>query len=658
MARHRQQRKDDRPCIPKPQDPEPFVDEAPVDRFCDLVLTGGVTSGVIYPSAAVELARRYRFRSIGGTSAGAMAAALTAAAEYCRRKNGDGHGFQILSGVPGQLAASVKVGGQSMTRLLSLFQPTKATSRLFGVFRRLSNQTQATAGLVNLLKAVAAEYIAWIGAAVIVAGVVALAVAQTSSPWWVIAVCALLSGIVAAVGLVGFAIRHDVAHGLVANGFGLCKGSESASDDKPALTDWLHAGLQGIAGLPADQPLTFGNLWHCDKPPPWLDGMAKDWRAIDLQVITSNLTHGRPYRLPDDGLSTRLFYRREDLDSYFPSEVMDFMWKNSALYVPPPGLTPEQLDALKPERFRELPHEQLPVVVAARLSLSFPFLFSAVPLWAVDDEVDGQPALLRKCWFSDGGICSNFPIHLFDAFVPMWPTFGISLGKRRMDQPQAVRVTTRHEEGRSEAWDLFDSPSALAPDDASSPLDRLFGFVLGLLATTKDWNDTTAMRMPGTRDRVARVGFERGEGELNVRLTGEEIERLARDYGSVAGRKLADKFVTGNAPDELSTAWREHRWVRFNTLLATLRERVSLFSAAADLNQHALPVGEQIDEAYLRPPLAGDLPEDVRLNARQADALDGLLQAIRALEAGFKRYDTAQPYKPDPMPNLRNRPPI
>ena len=60
----------------------------------------------------------------------------------------------------------------------------------------------------------------------------------------------------------------------------------------------------------------------------------------------------------------------------------------------------------------------------------------------------------------------------------------------------------------------------------------------------------------------------------------------------------------------------------------------------------------------MRPPLAGDLPEDVRLNARQADELDGLLQAIRALEAEFKRHDTAQPYKPDPMPNLRNRPPI
>src|SRR3954468_21743713 len=87
--------------------PPPFVDHAPADRFCDLVLTGGVTSGVIYPSAAVELARHYRFRSIGGTSAGAMAAALTAAAEYRRRSGGGGIGFQMLAQVPHELAKDV-----------------------------------------------------------------------------------------------------------------------------------------------------------------------------------------------------------------------------------------------------------------------------------------------------------------------------------------------------------------------------------------------------------------------------------------------------------------------------------------------------------------------------------------------------------------------
>ena len=52
---------------------------------CNLVMKGGVTSGVVYPGTIRVLATRYRFHKIGGTSAGAIAAAFTAAAEYRRR---------------------------------------------------------------------------------------------------------------------------------------------------------------------------------------------------------------------------------------------------------------------------------------------------------------------------------------------------------------------------------------------------------------------------------------------------------------------------------------------------------------------------------------------------------------------------------------------
>ena len=44
-------------------------------KECDVIMKGGVTSGVIYPKAILKLSERYRFRSIGGTSAGAIAAA-------------------------------------------------------------------------------------------------------------------------------------------------------------------------------------------------------------------------------------------------------------------------------------------------------------------------------------------------------------------------------------------------------------------------------------------------------------------------------------------------------------------------------------------------------------------------------------------------------
>ena len=54
-------------------------------KECDLVMKGGVTSGVVYPYAISRLAESYRFRNLGGTSAGAIAAAFAAAAEYRRQ---------------------------------------------------------------------------------------------------------------------------------------------------------------------------------------------------------------------------------------------------------------------------------------------------------------------------------------------------------------------------------------------------------------------------------------------------------------------------------------------------------------------------------------------------------------------------------------------
>ena len=41
---------------------------APEDRYCDLVMKGGITSGVVYPLAIWTLAKHYRFKNIGGTS--------------------------------------------------------------------------------------------------------------------------------------------------------------------------------------------------------------------------------------------------------------------------------------------------------------------------------------------------------------------------------------------------------------------------------------------------------------------------------------------------------------------------------------------------------------------------------------------------------------
>lgn len=80
---------------------------------CDLIMKGGITSGIVYPYALLELATKYRFRSVGGTSAGAIAAAFAAAAEFARQ-NGRPEGFMLLKEYCDELPE----------RLLSFFQPS------------------------------------------------------------------------------------------------------------------------------------------------------------------------------------------------------------------------------------------------------------------------------------------------------------------------------------------------------------------------------------------------------------------------------------------------------------------------------------------------------------------------------------------------------
>ena len=87
------------------------------DEVCDLVMKGGVASGVVYPGAILALAKRYRFRNVGGTSAGAIAATVTAAAELGRREGGSG-----------RLRAPARAGGRDL-RARARPRPLPAAAR-------------------------------------------------------------------------------------------------------------------------------------------------------------------------------------------------------------------------------------------------------------------------------------------------------------------------------------------------------------------------------------------------------------------------------------------------------------------------------------------------------------------------------------------------
>jgi len=635
------------PPRPEPLDPH---QAPPHDRYCDMVLKGGVVDGVVYPWAIMELARAYRFKNISGTSVGAVAAALTAAAEYSRRYGSEAGFNEVLLKVPEKLAEGLDGG----TRLFSLFQPSAGgAQRLFKVFVAAFGKGQRFGGLVEAY-----------GLTGLAGAVVAVLFAWRFGAGWVSgAIHALFAAAMAIVMVVGWDLLA-----LARQGFGLCFGKrqDPLEQGRPAFTDWLHEGIQAASGRPLDQPLTFRHLWEAPgglgaASAPLARPMRQP-RSIDLRMISTSLSHGRPYGLPlaEDG--SRLFFRPEELAPYFPESVMAYLCDKARPYAPQRAGDPAAGDYL------ELPRGDLPVIVATRMSLSFPVLFKAVPLYAIDDEGPGVPRQMRRCWFADGGICSNFMIHQFDAILPKWPTFGIALESARDErqlpvaEPATVVVTEFHAEGREEVWNRFDPGPGASPPVGTGTM--LKGFLVSLLDATKDWNDNTSMRMSGTRDRIARIklkgGGESALGGLNLRLSGAQIMEMARDYGWPAGKKLVDKFSPERGqvrPGQPTTAgWDEHRWVRFQSFVHGLRDRVNGFEAASEQAGYCLPLSQQIEHARQAPPLRGEGEE--ALTKAQADALQATRLALIALEKSFADIRAVQPYKPVPPPEMRLRMPL
>ena len=177
-------------------------------------------------------------------------------------------------------------------------------------------------------------------------------------------------------------------------------------------------------------------------------------RSINLEIYATNLAHGRPYRFPLEEADDmgRLFFCIEEMATYFPEPIVRHLvaygrpYRARGRYDPDeitePGKAEDTQKTEEPQKYLELPREHLPLAVAARLALSFPFLISAVPLWAIDYETRNRTRRqLAKCWMSDGGLCSNFPIHLFDSFLPKWPTFGISLQTRSKHWIKSIPAT-------------------------------------------------------------------------------------------------------------------------------------------------------------------------------------------------------------------------
>src|SRR5512133_439250 len=228
--------------------------------FCDLVMKGGITSGVVYPTTIAGLAKRYRLRNIGGASAGAIAAGAAAAAEHARQKHGTDAGFRRLETLAKELGEPPPQDPHGESLLFQLFAPTRLSRPLFDVLAGMLNRrTLARRVAFGLLSLVGALPGAVVRGAVRLAALAAALGPRVHPFVSVVVVLAMLVGIAAvALGLaVWRALRH-LARVMARQDFGLCTGMREG-DGPPALTQWLHGLIQEVAGEPRGTPLTFGD---------------------------------------------------------------------------------------------------------------------------------------------------------------------------------------------------------------------------------------------------------------------------------------------------------------------------------------------------------------------------------------------------------------
>ena len=224
---------------------------------CDLVMKGGITSGVVYPLAVCRVAEKYRLCNIGGASAGAIAAVAAGAAEFGRVTGSrrDGAGFAGLETLPEKLTA--EVGPEKQPRLLSLFQPTDEASPLFALLLTAIGKAPAWQKPLRALAIVfAAQPHAAVLGLIAAAGLIATAraPARRSRLRAITVICGalalLLLGVLGSIAV--FVWKTLKALGPGAN-YGICSGYAKGAAE-PALTQWLTeivdqlAGVDGAAG--------------------------------------------------------------------------------------------------------------------------------------------------------------------------------------------------------------------------------------------------------------------------------------------------------------------------------------------------------------------------------------------------------------------------
>jgi hypothetical protein len=255
-------------------------------------------------------------------------------------------------------------------------------------------------------------------------------------------------------------------------------------------------------------------------------------------------------------------------------------------------------------------------------------------LYAIDYERhEVSERSFKRCWFSDGGICSNFPIHFFDSLVPLWPTFGIMLeGERKFhpidEQPGTLSdnrffLPANNPAGRGDTFARF--------DDAQDGGERLFGFVGAILDAARHWQNTMLARTPAVRDRVVRVYLKENEGGLNLNMPEATLATLSA-AGTHAANMLADRFRPGSGH---AMNFENHRYIRLRNLTRVIEADTSAaYKALAALREPSFAHAETLIDRLGASQAWGHYGADEAQRAKMHMILEQLEQLSRAAAEG------------------------
>jgi hypothetical protein len=310
--------------------------------------------------------------------------------------------------------------------------------------------------------------------------------------------------------------------------------------------------------------------------------------------------------------------------------------------------------------------------VATRMSLSFPVLITAVPLYGVNynlaanrnargaaeawlvanpDRPAAEGVALQEArpifdvnWFSDGGICANLPVHFFDAPLPTRPTFAVDL------EPFPPDRTKSRNEAENCYLPMANNAGQLRPWTTlpSSGIGALAAFLNQIVNTARGWVDAAQLVMPGYRDRVVTIYHDNQEGGMNLAMPAEIVTDLA-NRGEAAAAKLVEKFAGTPEDKEPAWGWNNQRWIRFRTATAGLNTWVTKFQ---DSYKTAVPKATPYaDLAGMNANAA--LPSYSFSRVADRGAVNNLTAQLLALAATWETDNALSDNAPRPQPQLR-----